>query len=99
MLSKLHERANVLGCETRVSILRVLSKLDEAPTIAHIAQVVGVRPSVCSKHIELLELSGFVEKHRSGKYRLIVLNVEGLREFVKDISKLMGIGLDDDIWN
>ena len=98
MKTKLHERARVLSSDTRLAILCVLGKVSQPMPIAQLAEIVGIRPSVCSKQIELLELGGFVLKNKSGKYRLIELDQYGLRDFIAELNKLGNPDKEESLW-
>ena len=96
MRTTLHERSSALASETRCEMLTTLAKVRQM-TVGLLAEVNGLRPSVCSKHLEILAQAGFVEKIESGKYVYASLCEEGLRDYMYQLNEFLAQP-EDPIW-
>lgn len=98
-MSSLADRALALANDKRVEILSTLAKFVEPLTVARLAEFVGIRPSVCSKHLEILDRARLVEKIPSGRYTYVELSREGVKSLSQEVLGLLSVkDQEDEVW-
>jgi len=84
------EGALVLSERSRLELFRVLSLPEnDWKTTGILADKAGIRPSVASHHLQIMETSGWVKRVTSGPHARWSLNRERLEEFELALRLMM----------
>jgi len=80
------QKLKALSDQKRLEILRTLK--ERSPRyVQGIASALGMRPSVCSHHLNILSREGFVFFEQSGQYRLYYWSIEGFSSFLENLNE------------
>ena len=90
----LWKRVFALASETRVEALATLAGAREI-TVERLADQVGVRSSVMSKHLKILEQAEMIERVADGRFTQVRLRRDGLDRVVTDVEMILFTGDDD----
>lgn len=85
---KIAEISKILGVDTRVKIIRLLS--EKALCVGALSIRLGITPGAVSQHLRILKAADLVFPEKKGYFVHYSLNEETVRTWKMEINKLLG---------
>jgi len=88
MLIDNYKKFEALADSNRLKILDLFDQVSElTPTI--IAELISIKPSLCTHHLQTLKRAGFLEINKAGRMKIVTRKIDNFQDLSLELNNLV----------